>query len=185
MSRVRSQSVNDIYDPTRFARDSGIHDDIYTSDGEDFDPQRESESEYSFDSQRSLPSEYSFDSQRSLPSDSVMPPPPSKSKAEMELRKLTKEELIKKYLELDATEKGLREYGSKIIRHNRELKEDNDVLLKDMEKQNAKIEILKMAQERLEREKKELQSTYQLLKARVSDLTGRKSYQGGKRTRRK
>lgn len=88
MSRVRSQSVNDIYDPTRFASDSGIHD-IYTSDSEilhdfdeesSFDPQRESESEYSFDSE----------------SDSrTMPPPPSKSKAEMELRKLTKEELIK------------------------------------------------------------------------------------------
>ena len=177
MSRVRSQSVNDIYDPTRFASDSGIHDDIYTSDSEilhdfdeesSFDPQRESESEYSFDSER--------DSR-------TMPPPPSKSKAEMELRKLTKEELIKKYLELDAIEKELRKNGSKIIRENRELREDNEVLLKAMEEQNAKIDVLKMAQKRLQLEKKELQSTYDLLKARVSDLTGRKPIQGGNNKR--
>lgn len=175
MSRVRSQSVNDIYDPTRFASNSGIHDDIYTSDSEilnDFDE------ESSFD-QRESESEYSFDSERSLSSDSVrMPPPPPKSKAEMELRKLTKEELIKKYIELDDTEKELRKHGSKIIRQNRELREDNNL-------QAEQIKVLIRRRDALEREKKDLQSNYQLLKARISDLTGRKSIQGGKRTRRK
>lgn len=175
MSRVRSQSVNDIYDPTRFASNSGIHDDIYTSDSEilnDFDE------ESSFD-QRESESEYSFDSERSLSSDSVrMPPPPPKSKAEMELRKLTKEELIKKYIELDDTEKELRKHGSKIIRENRELREDNNL-------QAEQIKVLIRRRDALEREKKDLQSNYQLLKARISDLTGRKSIQGGKRTRRK
>ena len=107
-----------------------------------------------------------------------MPPPPPKSKAEMELRKLTKEELIKKYIELDDTEKELRKHGSKIIRQNRELREDNNL-------QAEQIKVLIRRRDALEREKKELQSNYQLLKARVSDLTGRKSIQGGKRTRRK
>ena len=162
--------MNDIYDPTRFASDSGIHDDIYTSDSEmlndfdeesSFDPQRESESEYSFDSER--------DSR-------TMPPPPSKSKAEMELRKLTKEELIKKYLELDAIEKELRKNGSKIIRENRELREDNNL-------QAEQIKVLIRRRDALELEKKELQSTYDLLKARVSDLTGRKPIQGGNNKR--
>lgn len=114
-----------------------------------------------------------------LSSDSVrMPPPPPKSKAEMELRKLTKEELIKKYIELDDTEKELRKHGSKIIRQNRELREDNNL-------QAEQIKVLIRRRDALEREKKDLQSNYQLLKARISDLTGRKSIQGGKRTRRK
>lgn len=66
------------------------------------------------------PSKYSADSVR-------MPPPLSKSQGEMELRQLTKEELITKYLELDDTEKVLRKDGSKIIRQNLELREDNNL----------------------------------------------------------
>ena len=114
MPRTRSQSVNDIYNPNLFASDSGIHNDIYKSDGFD---QTASEGEYSFDPQSE--SEYSFDQsesehsfERSVPNESesrTMPPPPAKSTEEMELlkalRELTKETLIKKYIELNATEK--------------------------------------------------------------------------------
>lgn len=173
MSRVSSQSVNDIYDPTRFASDSGIHDDIYTSDSEMLNDSYDFDEESSFDPQRESESEYSFDSERDS---RTMPPPPSKSKAEMELRKLTKEELIKKYLELDAIEKELRKNGSKIIRENRELREDNNL-------QAEQIKVLIRRRDALELEKKELQSTYDLLKARVSDLTGRKPIQGGNNKR--
>ena len=186
MSRVRSQSVNDIYDG-RFATDSGNHDDIY-----------DSASDVSRDSVLSFESESDSESVR----DSIlMPPPPSKSQAEMALRKLTKEELITKYLELDKTERELRTYNKGIIVDNRNLYDNIQSLLEDMRKQNATIDVLKMGKKTLEQQKKELQSTYdglkmerdtlqrektelqskyELLKARVSDLTGKKSIQGGR-----
>ena len=188
MSRVRSQSVNDIYDG-RFAADSGNHDDIYESVS---DLSRDLD-----DDERSFESESDTASVR----DSIrMPPPPSKSAAEMALRKLEKNELITKYLELDKTERELRIHNRGIIIDNRNLYDNIQTLLEDMRKQDATIDVLKMGKRTLEQEKTELQSKYdglkmerdtlqrektelhskyELLKARVSDLTGKKSIQGG------
>jgi hypothetical protein len=197
MPRTRSQSVNDIYDDS-FANDSGNHDDIYSKASEiihDSDVSGDLDSEFSFDPERE-----SFGSVRDPASDSMrMPPPPSKSPTEMELRKLDKNVLITKYLELHATENELRTYNRKIILYNRRLNDEieslNDEieslnaeiesLLEDITKQNAIIDVLKMGKNTLQREKAELHSNYELLKARVSDLTGRKPIQGGRRTRRK
>ena len=115
------------------------------------------------------------DSEDTLRTNESMGPPKSIPPEEMKLRKENKQ--------LKATEKELREYNRKIILKNRALEEDIESLLEDMTKQNAKIDVLKMAQKRLQLEKKELQSTYDLLKARVSDLTGRKPIQGGNNKR--
>ena len=170
MPRARSQSVNDIYDDS-FANDSGNHDDIYSEPSEMID-----ESDVSRDS------EYSFDPERDSASDR-MPPPPSKSLLEMELRKLSKEELIKKYLELDATEKELRTYNRGIIVDNRRLNEEIETLLEDMTTQNAKIDVLKMGKERIEKEKDVLNSKYEVLKVRVSELESKMPTQGGNNKR--
>ena len=190
MPRARSQSVNDIYDDS-FASDSGNHDDIYSE---------ASEIIHDSDVSSDLDSEFSFDPERDSASDSMrMPPPPSKSAAEMALRKLEKNELITKYLELDKTERELRIHNRGIIVENRRLNEEIESLLEDLAKQSATIDVLKMGKTTLQREKTELQSKYdvvkmerdtlyskyELLKARVSDLTGRKPNQGGRRTRRK
>lgn len=170
MPRARSQSVNDIYDDS-FANDSGNHDDIYSES-----------SEIIHDSDVSRDSEYSFDPERDSASDR-MPPPPSKSLLEMELRKLSKEELIKKYLELDATEKELRTYNRGIIVDNRRLNEEIETLLEDMTTQNAKIDVLKMGKERIEKEKDVLNSKYEVLKVRVSELESKMPTQGGNNKR--
>lgn len=77
---------------------------------------------------------------------------------------------------MDAIERELRKNGSKIIRENRELKEDNNL-------QAEQIKVLIQRRDALERAKKELQSNYHLLKARISDLTGRKPIQGGNNKR--
>ena len=183
MSRVRSQSVNDIYDG-RFAEDSDIYESVS-------DVSRDLDDERSFESE----------SDTSVRDSILMPPPPSKSAAEMALRKLEKNELITKYLELDKTERELRIHNRGIIIDNRNLYDNIQSLLEDMRKQNATIDVLKMGKKTLEQQKKELQSTYdglkmerdtlqrektelqskyELLKARVSDLTGKKSIQGGR-----
>ena len=179
MSRTRSQSVNDIYNPNLFADDSGIHDDIYRKEGD-------SDSEYSFDSEResedtlgSMRPEYSADSVR-------MPPPPSKSPVEMELRQLTKEQLITKYLELNTTEKELREYNRKIILKNRSLEEDIEdieTLLEKMTKQNAIIEVLQMGKEKLQKEMDQVKINNAVLQKRVSELTQALPRQGGNNKR--
>ena len=117
------------------------------------------------------------------------------------LRKLEKNELITKYLELDKTERELRIHNRGIIIDNRNLYDNIQSLLEDMRKQDATIDVLKMGKKTLEQEKTELQSKYdglkmerdtlqrektelhskyELLKARVSDLTGKKSIQGGR-----
>lgn len=179
MPRARSQSVNDIYDDS-FANDSGNHNDIYSESSEiihDSDVSRDSE--YSFDPERD-----SFGSVRDSASDSMrMPPPPSKSKTEMELRKLEKNELISKYLELDTTEKELRTYNRGIIIENRRLNEEIETLMEDMTTQNAKIDVLKMGKERIEREKEVLNSKYEVLKVRVSELESKMPIQGGNNKR--
>ena len=183
MSRVRSQSVNDIYDG-RFAEDSDIYESVS-------DVSRDLDDERSFESE----------SDSSVRDSILMPPPPSKSAAEMALRKLEKNELITKYLELDKTERELRIHNRGIIIDNRNLYDNIQSLLEDMRKQDATIDVLKMGKRTLEQEKTELQtkydglkmerdtlqrektelhSKYELLKARVSDLTGKKSIQGGR-----
>ena len=184
MSRVRSQSVNDIYDG-RFAEDSDIYESV-SDVSRDLDDERSFESESDSESVR----------------DSIlMQHPPSKSAAEMALRKLEKNELITKYLELDKTERELRIHNRGIIVENRRLNEEIESLLEDLAKQSATIDVLKMGKRTLEQEKTELQtkydglkmerdtlqrektelhSKYELLKARVSDLTGKKSIQGGR-----
>ena len=104
-----------------------------------------------------------------------MGPPPSISPEEMKLRTENKQ--------LKTIEKELREYNRKIILENRELKVDIETLLENMTKQNAQIDVLKMAKERIEKEKMVLHSKYEVLKKRVADLTGKRVLQGG--TRRK
>jgi len=177
------ESVNDIYDDS-FASD-GVHDDIY--DGEIIESDVSRDSEYSFDPERdsfgsARTSERESDSRYARPLDS-MPPPPSKSSVEMELRKLEKNELIKKYLELDATEKELRKYNRGIILENKALKEDIEILLHDMTKQNATIDVLKMGKERVEKEKHDLNIKYEVLKVRVSELESKMPIQGGNNKR--
>ena len=174
MPRARSQSVNDIYDDS-FASDSGNHDDIYSE---------ASEIIHDSDVSGDLDSEFSFDPERDSASDSMrMPPPPSKSPTEMALRKLEKNELITKYLELHATEKELRTYNRGIIVENRRLNEEIESLLEDMTTQNAKIDVLKMGKERIEREKEEVNSKYEVLKVRVSELESKMPIQGGNNKR--
>ena len=101
----------------------------------------------------------------------------------MALRKLEKNELITKYLELHATEKELRTYNRGIIVENRRLNEEIESLLEDMTTQNAKIDVLKMGKERIEREKEEVNSKYEVLKVRVSELESKMPIQGGNNKR--
>lgn len=129
--------------------------------------------------------EESFGSRVSESDDSItdsirMPPPPSKSKLEMELRKLTKDELLEKYLTLKATEDELRNYNREIILENRRLHEN----IEDMSKQSAIIDVLKMGKERIEKEKADLTVMNAVLRKRVAKLESKLPSQGG-RTRRK
>jgi chromosome segregation ATPase len=154
-------SVNDIYDPDLYARDGEL-DDIYS----DLDESRDSEDTLGRGSEDTLG--YRGES---------MGPPRSIPPEEMKLRQEIKQ--------LKATEKELREYNRKIILEKRELTTNIDTLLENMTKQNAQIDVLKMAKERIEKEKMDLHSKYEVLKKRVADLTGKRVLQGGTRRKRR